>query len=221
MNWTKDDTKALQSWINRIDSDDILIKERIKNELVKNKEIIHVLNNKKLEAEGASPGDYYGVNILPYYTIDPTQTNVQNFICFETQWEEEPNYSRMTYNFTNRKRLHQFKLQQIVFHILCHVAEDNIIEQDTGIPRHDLLAALITRQFNWTNIFRNKIHVVSSRPSTVDNKYVSRTLIFEQFTDNELVKTDDEGNPRLANKGIIVSTIPCDSNDFVDSEDGL
>lgn len=204
MIWTNDDTKALQSWITRVDSDDIMIKEKIKDELVKNKQIIHVLHNKDLEAQDASPGDYYGVNILPFYTIEPTQTNVQNFICFETQWEEEPNYSRNVYNYTNRKKLRQFKLQQIVFHILCHVAD--IVDEDTGIPRHDLLAALITRQFNWTNMFGKKIHVVSSRPSTVDNKYVARTLIFEQFTDNELVKSTDEGIPRLANKDIVTGS---------------
>lgn len=204
MTWTKQDKKALQTWIDRIDSDDVRLKEIIKNELVKNKKILHVLHNTKLEKKGASPGDYYGVNILPYYNIAPTQTEVQNFICFETQWEEEPNYARNQYHYTTRKRLHQFKLQQVVFHILCHV--DDITDCETGIARHDLLAALITQQFNWTNILGNKIHVVSSRPSNVDNKYISRTLIFEQFTDNELVKTNEDGVPRLANKDIVTET---------------
>ena len=214
MSWTHNDTKALQSWITRRDSDDIRIKEKIKDELVKNKKIIHVLHNKELEKQDASPGDYYGLNILPYYTIDPTQTHVQNFICFETQWEEEPNYARVGYHYSTRKKLRQMKLQQIVFHILCHVSD--ITEEDTGIARHDLLAALITEQFNWTNILSNKIHLVSSRPSTVDNKYVTRTLIFEQFTDNELVKTNEEGIPRLANKDIVTSTKVDDSDDEID-----
>ena len=211
MNWTHDDTKNLRTWLNRLDSDDIRIKEKIKNELVKNKKIIHVLNNEKLEKEDASPGDYYGENILPYYTIEPTQSHIRNFICFETQWEEEPNYARVGYHYTTRKKLRQFKLQQIIFHILCHV--DDIREKDTGIARHDLLAALITEQFNWTNILGNKIHIVSSRPSTVDNKYVTRVLIFEQFTDNELVKTDDEGVPRLANKYVVTTTAQDDCED--------
>ena len=214
MNWTNKDTKALQTWINRRDSDDIRLKEIIKNELVKNKNIIHVLHNEELEVEEASPGDYYNVNILPYYNIEPTQTNVQNFICFETQWAEEPNYARNQYHYSSRKKLHQFKLQQIIFHILCHVSD--ITDQDTGIARHDLLAALIIRQFNWTNILGSKIHVVSSQPSNVDNKYISRTLIFEQFTDNELVKSNEEGVPRLANKDIVLATESFEDEDDVE-----
>lgn len=253
-NWTEEDSEALKSWANKIDSDDIMIKQKIMVELSKNKQILHLLHSKELEQEvdedsiktssnvtGKSTKsrkkkkqneedneyddecdiddnssedkeisvieatDYSGKCILPYYTIEPTQTNVKNFICFETQWEEEPNYSRNVYNYTNRKKLRQFKLQQIIFHILCHVA-DITVEEAGGIPRHDLLAALITNQFNWTNMFGKKIHVVSSKPSTVDNKFVTRTLVFEQFTDNELVKTNDDGVPRLANKDIVTGT---------------
>ena len=214
MSWTHNDTKALQTWITRRDSDDIRIKEKIKNELINNKKIIHVLHNVELEKQGCTPGDYYGTNILPYYTIDPTQTHVQNFICFETQWEEEPNYARVGYHYTTRKKLRQMKLQQIIFHVLCHVSD--ITEADTGIARHDLLAALIAEQFNWTNILGNKIHIVSNRPSTVDNKYVTRTLVFEQFTDNELAKTDENGNFRLANKDVVTETPYDESDDDVD-----
>lgn len=212
MIWTQQDTEALSVWANRNDSDDIKIKQKIIEELTHNKQILHVLHNKELERvinekDGTTEidvNDYISKCILPYYTIEPTQTDVQNFICFETQWEEEPNYSRNVYNYTNRKKLRQFRLQQIVFHILCHIAD--IKDDDTSLPRHDLLAALITRQFNWTNMFGKKIHVVSSKPSTVDNKYVARTLIFEQFTDNELVKSNDDGIPRLANKDLVFGT---------------
>lgn len=190
--WTLQDRENLQKWIQYIDSDDIKIKERIKNELVKNKDIIHLLNNTTFEEEEASPGDYYGVNILPYYNVEPTQTHVDNFICFETQWTEEQRYN-------NRA-----KLQQVVFYILCHI--DTVIEEDAKLPRHDLIAAIITNQFNWTNIIGKKMHCVSSRPSNVDNKYVTRTLIFEQITDNNLVKTPKMGVPRLANKDIVLET---------------
>lgn len=213
MIWTADDTKDLRTWIDRRDSDDIRLKELIKSELVKNKKILYVLNNKELFGEDASPGDYYNVNILPFYAVEPIQTSVQNFICFETQWEEEPNYARVGYHYTTRSKLRQMKLQQVIFYVLCHV--DNITEDTTGIARHDLLAALIINQFNWTNILGNKIHVVSNRPSIIDNKYVSRTLIFEQFTDNELAKTNEKGDFRLANKDIITS-----SEDDFEGEDG-
>lgn len=208
MAWTSEDTKSLQKWINYIDSDDIKLKEKIKNELIKNKNIIHVLHNKELESQDASPGDYYGVNILPYYNIDPTQTEVENFICFETQWTEEQSVFGQRDGVRTNKMI---KLQQIIFYILCHIK--NIQEEETNLARHDLLAALVTDQFNWTNIFGSKIHCVSSRPSTVDNNYVTRTLVFEQDTYNNIVKSTKMGVPRLANKDIVTET------EFDDSED--
>lgn len=213
MIWTNDDTKALQKWINYIDSDDIKIKEKIKNELVKNKNIIHVLHNEELERQDASPGDYYGINILPYYNIEPTQTHVENFICFETQWIEEQSIFGQANGHRHNKYI---KLQQVVFYILCHIK--NIQDQDTMLARHDLLAALITDQFNWTNIFGCKAHCVSSKPSTVDNNYVARTLVFEQDTYNNLVKSTKTGEPRLANKDIVLETEYDDSEDDVGPE---
>ena len=188
MEWTKQDEENLLKWIDYRDSDDIKIKKRIAEELVKNKNIIYLLNNKELD----SKDEYININIFPYYNVDLTQTHVDNFICFETQWTEEQRYND------------RMKLQQLVFYILCHV--DNVTDELTGLTRHDLIAALITDQFNWTNILGNKMHCVSSRPSTVDNKYVTRTLIFEQITNNNLVKTPKAGTPRLANKDIVLST---------------
>lgn len=192
MIWMKDDLKTLQTWVGKIDSDDIMLKEKIKNELIYNKYILHVLNNKELEEQDSSPGDYYYVNVLPYYNINPTQTHVDNFICFETQWDEQVRYNS------------KVKLQQIVFHIVCHIK--TLQDEDTMLARHDLLAALVMDQFNWTNILGNKVHCVSNKPSNVDNDYVARTLIFEQVTDNSLVKTNEKGIPKLDNKRVVIPT---------------
>ena len=63
-------------------NDNIKIKEQIKQILLNNRYIIHVLNNKELEEAESEPDEYYGINILPYYIISPTQTNIQNFICY-------------------------------------------------------------------------------------------------------------------------------------------
>ena len=64
-----------------------------------------------------------------------------------------------------------------------------MIEKRTGIARHDLIGALILDMFNWSNLFTDQIHCVSDVPSITDNDYVTRTIIFEQLTDNNLVKT--------------------------------
>ena len=153
--------------------------------LLNNRFIIHVLNNKELEESEAEPDEYYNVNILPYYLLAPTQTNVKNFICIEVIYDE-----LMRYNSTV-KRLN------IIFHILCH--HDSITDEDTGIARHDLLAALIQHDFNFTNTMGRKLKLVADQSRPVDNMFISRTLTFEQITDNNLVKTYND-NPRLSNK---------------------
>lgn len=185
MEWTQQDVAELQAFTTTIDSDDIKCKEQIKKILLNNRFIIHVLNNKELEEVDAEPDEYYGINILPYYIINPTQTNVQNFICFEINYDELNRYNS------------EVKKLNIVFYILCH--HDNIIDEDTGISRHDLLASLIQYDFNFSNAFGQKIRLVSDVTNVVDNHYAARILTFEQITDNNLTKTYN-GNPRLANK---------------------
>lgn len=175
MELTQEQIQELRDLKKVVDSDDIRYKEIIKKTLIKNDLIIYLLNNKELEDNDADPSDYLGVNILPYYIIHPTQHNVQNFICYETTFDELVRYNS------------NLKKQQIIFYILCE--EKNNIEKTTGIARHDLIAALIINMFNWTNLFGSQIHLVSDIPSVVDSDYSCRTLVFEQDTDNNLAKT--------------------------------
>ena len=186
MEWTKEDSEHLKSFRNIIDCDEIKIKEQVKQQLLKNKYIIHVLNNKELEDAEAEPEDYFGINILPFYQISPTQTHVDNFICYTVGFREERRYSGDA-----------VKVLQLTFVILSE--QKNIIDPETSLARTDLLGALIQDQFNWTNYFGRKIHIVRNEESVVDTNYACRTMIFEQDTDNNLVKTKG-GVPRLANK---------------------
>ena len=188
MKWTKEDRNRLLDFKNNVDSDDIRIKEIIKKVLLNNKYIIHVLNNKELEELDSEPDDYFNVNILPYYMVTPTQTNVQNFLCYTVSYKD-----------LNRNNSTQ-KYLQITFVILCE--QKNSIDKETGIARHDLLAALIQDQFNFTNYFGRKIQLFEDTESIVDSSYSCRTLIFEQITDNNLVKTKN-GVSRLINKDIV------------------
>lgn len=174
MAWTNEDTERLKTFRNIIDSDDIKIKQKIKEQLVNNRAIIHVLNNKELDED--EPDQYFGVNILPYYIINPTQHNVQNFICFTTR-DEQDRYQRAK------------KTQDIVFVVLCE--QKNIIDKETSLPRHDLLAALIMDEFNATNLFGAKIYCASNVETVVDDDYACRTLTFSQYVDNNIVRTKD------------------------------
>ena len=155
-----------------VGSDNILYKEIIKNKLIDNPAIIHSLNNKELDPD--SPDDYYGENILPYYLLVDVQQKSKNYICFETSFDEIPRHSDV------------MKLGQIVFYIVCD--NKDIVDKNTGIARHDLLAALITDEFNWCNDFGTQLRLKSDRASAIDSQYVGRTLVFEQMTANSIVK---------------------------------
>ena len=153
------------------------------------KEIYNPINNKELEKQDAQPDDYYGVNILDYYIIEPTQTDVQNFICYEVDSEKMNEYNKAV------------KYLTIKFIVLCD--QKNIEDKDTYIARHDLLAAILLKQFNHTNYFGTKIECTYDVSSVVDSTYACRTLIFTQITDNNLVKTQSK-IPRLVNKDIVI-----------------
>ena len=186
---TKEQLRELRDYKKNIDSDNIKNKEIVKKKLINNELIIHLLNNKELQSVGAEADEYYGVNILPYYMINPTQTNVQNFICYTTNFDELDRYNKSV------------KYMQITLVILCE--QKNIIDEDTYASRHDLLAALIMDEFNYTNYFGAKIHCVSDKETVVDTNYACRTLVFEQITDNNITKTRD-GVPRTVNKEVVV-----------------
>ena len=153
-------------------SDNIQYKEIINYKLTKNLKIIHLLNNTDLGISNAT--EHYGVNILPYYLLVDAQTESKNYICFETSFDE-----------VNRAN-DIMKLGRIIFYIICD--NKDIIVPDIEIARHDLLAALITDEFNWCNDFGTQIKLVSDRPSAIDSQYVGRTLIFEQITPNSIIK---------------------------------
>lgn len=180
--------ERLSSYKYITDSDDVRIKEKIKQELITNDDIIHVLNNKELEENDAENDEYFMVNIFPYYMIVDTQTSSNNFICY-------------TVGYKNIQRDNKLvKILRIDFVILCE--RKNIIQEDTGIARHDLLAALIQNQFNYTNYFGRKIQLISDMETIVDGNYACRTLTFEQITDNNVTKTYG-GTPEIINKKVV------------------
>lgn len=188
MQWTSDHLNRLLNFRSNLDSDDIMVKERIKRVLLDNIYILHVLHNKELEDAEAEADEYFNTCILPYYNVHPTQTDVQNYICYEVNYDEVKRYNK------------SFKMLEIVFHILCH--HEDLIDRETGVARHDLLAALLQDAFNYTNYFGSTIQLISDVSGNVDNDYASRVLVFQQQTDNNLVKTRN-GQPRLINKDIV------------------
>lgn len=159
----------------RSGNDNIFYKEIIKRKLMDNSQLIRAIDNPDLDPE--CPEDYLGENILPYYLLTNTQTKAQNYICYETSFT----------NVLDGNRI--LKQGQIIFSILC--IEKNIYDKETGIARHDLLAALLEDEFNWCTDFGTQLKLVSDRPYATDGAFVLRTLTFEQTTTNGIV------DPRL------------------------
>ena len=185
MEWTESNLKHLREFRKRIDNDNIRCKEIIKQKLINNPYIIHVLNNKDLEDADAEADDYFGVNIRPAYIIPETQTDTKSYICYTVGWKDSPQWNRNTIKFL-----------QITFVILVH--QGQLIDKETYLARHDLLAALINDEFNLSLAFGDRIQIVSDIENVVDTAYVSRTLVYETMTDKDLVKTKN-GIPTIVN----------------------
>ena len=162
----------LRSYRNHPDENDIRYKEIIKQMLIQSDKIIYLLHNEELENEDVDNDEYLGTNILPYYMINPTQSSVANYLCFETSFDEISRYNSV------------IKDQQVIFYILCH--QKDIIEKYTNTARHDLIAAVLIDMFQGTNIFGTQLKLMSDKPSVVDTDYACRTLVFEQKTLNSL-----------------------------------
>ena len=184
LNITERDIEELRALRTGLDNDNIRLKELIKQKLLSDKKLLHVIDNKELEEADAEPDDYFGVNILPYYIIHPTQTRSQNFVCYEVEFSEEARYNQV------------IKIARIIFY--CLSEQKNVVDETTYLAKHDLMGALIQNDFNWTNLFGCQVHLVSDRPSVTDNDYATRTLVFEGDMPNNLVKTVN-GKPRVAN----------------------
>lgn len=135
--------------------------------------LVYLLNNKQLQDDEAELLDYFGVNILPYIRVTDTQTECDNFICYETSFNGVDSSGKMKYG-------------EVIFHIMCRV-ETNMIEEINS-ARHDLLAQQIIDRFNFTNLFGNQLYLTSDIPS-MTSEYVTRTLTFQLTTLNSVNNT--------------------------------
>ena len=202
---TKQDMlKKLRAFKETPDNDAIRYKKKIEQKLMGCPELLYALNEKELESElfddngninwdtetGEPLGEwdrYFGstANIRPFLFIPDTQTSVRHYICYQVNFSESPRYNSVE------------KYIQVKFTVFVH-GQDRI-DKLTGIPRHDLLSAIIQEQINWTNIFGTQCMIVSDQESTTDNNYVVRTFIFQATMPNSVVQTKN-GSSLVVNK---------------------
>lgn len=186
------------------DDENIKYKEIIKNELLKCPELLYALNEKDFESElfdedgnlnidenGNPLGEwdkYFGEssNIRPFLFFPETQTKVKNYLCYKVDFDEIPRYNSNFMKYTN-----------ITFTIFVH--GENVIDKLTGIPRHDLIAAIIRERFNWSSIFGMQAKLITAKESLTDNNYKTRTLILQIEDPNGVVHTPYGGETHIRN----------------------
>lgn len=204
---TKQDMlKKLKMFKETPDNDTIRYKKKIEKKLMGCPELLYTLNEKKLETElfddkgninwntetGEPLGEwdrYFGsnANIRPFLFIPDTQTGARHYICYQVNFTESPRYNSVE------------KYIQVKFTIFVY--GNDRIDKLTGIPRHDLLTAIIQEQINWTNIFGTQCMIVSDQESTTDNNYLVRTFIFQATMPNSITETRNGISRTINNLG--------------------
>lgn len=195
---TKDELLTkLQSYMDTPDDDNIRFKNKIREELMRCPELLYSLNEKKLESElfnedGSLNEDgewdrYFGANanIRPFVSFPDVQTEMKNYLCYEVGIEKMPR------DITIKKYCY------VTF--TCFVYMANGIDKYTGLARHDLIMSIIRERFAWSNIFSAKAIIVSDKPGSTDNNYITRTVVYQIELPDSVVQTKN-GSTGYINK---------------------
>ncbi len=192
---TKEDLLSkLRAYADNPDDENIRYKNIIRKTLLNCPELLYALNNSELESElfdesgnllvdentGELTGEvdrYFGdnSNIRESLFIPDTQTEVNNYICYQVMFDSLPKHAVIQ------------KYTEITFTIF--VNGKNRTDKLTGIQRHDLIASIIREKFNWSSIFGMQAKLIMSRESITDNNYLVRTLVFKIEDLNGIVHT--------------------------------
>lgn len=150
-----------------IDDDIVREKRIIKEMLYSDPDIIALLDNPDLDPE--VPDEYVGVNIFPEIHLEPVQSRVNNFICFDI-------------DIMNPSDKNTMMIEQVcTFRIFCH---EDTISTKYGGERHDLLAYCVRELFHWSNILGIQLKLTYDVAGTTDTRYVCRTLKFKMIAPN-------------------------------------
>ena len=194
---TKNDLLTkLRAYAETPDDDTVKIKKEIEKKFLSCPELLYALHEKDLEnelfdtngninwdAETHEPlGEwdrYFGsnANIRPFLFIPDTQTEVKHYICYQVNTDE------------NISQNSQLKKAEIIFTIFVHGGDR--IDKLTGIPRHDLIAAIIRENFAWIGLEIPTTVPVYNKESITDNNYLTRVVRYECILPNDLVKSSN------------------------------
>ena len=186
----------LRAYADTPDDDNIRIKEQIKDTFLNCPELLYAIHNKELESElfdedgnlnidedGNLTGEvdrYFGSNsnIRPFLFIPETQDEVNNYVCYQTSYDES------NYRSYEKTEKHLF----ITFTIFVNGKDS--MDKLTDIPRHDLIASIIREKFAWIGLEISTTTPFGDKESTTDNNYLVRTLQYLVTLPNSICKTE-------------------------------
>ena len=151
--------------INRIEDDIALSKRIIEAVLCGDKDIVEVLDNPNIDP--TCPDELVYENIFPMIRIPGVQDVSKSFIC----------YSIDDMNASERNDI--IKQQYIQFVVFVH---KDLVKTKYGVPRHDLLGAIIRDLFNRSHLFGHELKLLNNREGAADNDFCTRTLKFQLIT---------------------------------------
>lgn len=198
----------LRAYTDVLDDDNIRIKKKVKDALLKCPELLYAFHDKELENElfdengflrideydepNGEWDAYFGPtsHIRDYLCIPDVQTDVKSLLCFECSFTETPRYNN-TFE----------KYALVTFTIMVYNSDNT--DKETGIARHDLIASIIREKINWTHILGgSQCHLISNKAGITDNNYVTRTLVFQNLLPNSVVQTKDGSIGYINKKGL-------------------
>lgn len=151
------------------DNDTSYDKQLILNEIYSDKDILILLNN--LELDINIPEDFRNINIFTTLLVPETQTDVRNFICFDVNHIEDIRTNNIMLN------------KEVVFMTIAH---QNDMSTDYGIDRQDMLALLIKKHFDWSNLLGLQLKRISDKGYVSENKYNYRIIKYHSINTNGL-----------------------------------
>lgn len=192
----KEMVNGLRMYAEVPDDDNIRVKMRVKEIMMSCPELLYAVHNPKLEGELfdkktgklLEDGDwsrYFGAtaNIRPFASIPETQTENLNVICYQTLFN----------NVVQTNKLQKYL--KLTFTAMVHETDE--LDAATGIPRHDLISAILIKLFNWTDVLGVQTKLGLCTEGLTDNHYVFRTLTFEAVAMNGIYHSRD-GKLRVA-----------------------
>ena len=180
--------EKLRSYLKDPDDDAIRLKNKIAEMLKRSPALLWALNSEDYSSELFNEDGtlnetgewdvYFGENsfIRPFLFIPETQDIVANYLCYQVSTQENMRYND------------KMKYLVLTFTILVH--ENNSIDKETGIARHDLIASLLREALAWSSVGLADAVPIYENEAVTDNNYITKVLKYQIALPNNLVVTE-------------------------------